>query len=104
MDSSVIASGLITIVLFVIAMFVRKGKLLFLLAGYNSLSKEEKEKMNTVLFRKTSSNMLLLIDLFAFIATLYFLIKFPKWLLYLFCIVIVIWIVLLIKKNNSIFK
>jgi preprotein translocase subunit SecG len=50
---------LTTIPLFILGLFIKKGKGLMLIAGYNTLSKEERDKVNKEELSRTVGNLLI---------------------------------------------
>lgn len=50
---------LTTIPLFILGLFIKKGKGLMLIAGYNTLSKEERDKVNKEKLSRTVGNLLI---------------------------------------------
>lgn len=90
MSADVITSMVLTVLLLVIALCFKKGKLLFLLAGYNTLSNEEKSKKDKNKIGKFYGNIVFGAAAICLVHTLECLFNLSSWIFSVVTLMIII--------------
>lgn len=90
MNTDSIISIIFAVLLFIIALCFRKGKLLFLLAGYNTLSKDEKRAKDKIKIGKFYSIIVFGAATICFVHMLECLFNLSSWIFPVVTLVIII--------------